>query len=169
MQSINHIIEAPLKLFGRYEVRIVIIGGVAATLYGSAQLTNDLDVCYARDQTNLEKLATALQSVNAKLRGAPEHLLFILDPETLWRGLNFTFTSDIGNMDLLGEVRGVGGYEEVLAGSVVYELFGFPFRVMDIGKLIIAKRTAGRPKDLIAIPELEAIQELQTIDQGKRQ
>jgi len=116
MQSINHIIEAPLKLFGRYEVRIVIIGGVAATLYGSAQLTNDLDVCYARDQTNLEKVATALQSVNAKLRGAPEHLPFILDPETLWRGLNFTFTTYIGNLDLLGEVPGVGGYEEVLAG-----------------------------------------------------
>lgn len=52
---------------------------------------------------------------------------------------------------------------------MVFELFGFPFRVMDIGKLIIAKRTAGRPKDLIAIPELEAIQELQTRDQGKRE
>ena len=169
MQSINHIIEAPLKLFGRYEVRVVIIGGVAATLYGSAQLTNDLDVCYARDQTNLEKIASALQSVNAKLRGAPEHLPFILDPKTLWRGLNFTFRTDIGNLDLLGEVPGVGGYEEVLAGSVVFELFGFPFRVMDIGKLIIAKRTAGRPKDLIGIPELEAIQELQIREQVKRQ
>ena len=49
MQSLNKIIEGPLRLLGRHEVEIVIIGGVAAALYGSAQLTNDLDVCYARN------------------------------------------------------------------------------------------------------------------------
>jgi hypothetical protein len=62
---------------------------------------------------------------------------------------------------LLGEVRGVGYYEDVLVGSSMFELFGYPFAVIEIGKLIIAKRTAGRSKDLIVIPELEAIQELQ--------
>ena len=69
------------------------------------------------------------------------------------------FTTDIGVLDLLGEVRGVGFYEDVLAGSTMYKLFGYQFPVIDIGKLIAAKRTAGRPKDLIVIPELEAIQE----------
>jgi hypothetical protein len=61
-------------------------------------------------------------------------------------------------LDLLGEVRGVGGYQEVDAGSLTYDIFGYQFRVIEIGKLIIAKRIAGRPKDLIALPELEAIQ-----------
>lgn len=42
-------------------------------------------------------------------------------------------------------------------------LFGYRFAVMDIGKLIIAKRAAGRPKDLVALPELEAIQEAQVV------
>ncbi|MFN2408671.1 MAG: hypothetical protein ABR594_21705 [Pyrinomonadaceae bacterium] len=126
-------------------------------------LTNDLDVCYSREAPNLQKLATALQSVHARLRNVPEHLRFILDAETLKRGLNFTFVTDIGDLDLLGEVRGVGNYEDVLADSLTVELFGYHFSVIDIGKLIAAKRAAGRPKDLIALPELEAIQEAQAL------
>ena len=83
------------------------------------------------------------------------------------KGLNFTFVSDIGTLDLLGEVRGVGYYDDVLAGAVTYELFGYKFPVIDIGKLIIAKRAAGRPKDLIVIPELEAIQERRLIERSE--
>jgi hypothetical protein len=168
MQSLDFIIEAPLKLLGRHEVKVVIVGGAAASLLGSAQLTNDLDVCYARNPPNLERLAKALQSVHARLRGAPENLPFILDAETLRKGLNFTFVTDFGTLDLVGEVRGVGVYEDVLAGSMTYELFGYKFPVIDIGKLIIAKRTAGRPKDLILIPELEAIQERQMIERQEQ-
>ncbi len=126
------IIEAPLRLLGEHAVECVIIGGVAATLYGSTILTNDLDVCYARNAENLARLATALLSVNAKLRNAPPDLPFILDVETLRRGMNFTF-----------------------------ELFGYSFPVLEIKKLIVAKRTAGRAKDMVALPELEAIQERQ--------
>jgi predicted nucleotidyltransferase len=99
------------------------------------------------------------------LRNAPEGLPFILDAETLKRGLNFTFSTDIGDLDLLGEVRGIGVYKDVLDGSLTFELFGYQFAVIDIGKLIVAKRAAGRPKDLVALPELEAIQEAQQADQ----
>ena len=153
------IIEAPLRLLAEYSVDCVIVGGVAAAIHGASILTNDLDVCYARHQPNLDRLAEALRSVHARLRNTPEGLPFLLDAESLKRGLNFTFTSDIGDLDLLGEVRGVGYYEDVLADSVTVELFGDRFAVIDIEKLIVAKRAAGRPKDLIALPELEAIQE----------
>jgi len=155
------IIEAPLRLLSEYSVDCVIVGGVAAAIHGSMLLTNDLDVCYSRDPANLKRLADALESVHARLRNAPEGLPFILDAETLKRGLNFTFTTDIGDLDLLGEVRGVGNYEDVFAGSLTVELFGFRFAVIDIGKLIVAKRAAGRSKDLLALPELESIQEAQ--------
>ncbi len=83
-------------------------------------------------------------------------------------GLNFTFATDVGDLDLLDEVRGVGNYEEVLAGSVTAEIFCYRFAVIDIGKLIVAKRAAGRPKDLIALPELEAIQEAQATSNPAR-
>lgn len=155
------IIEAPLRLLGEYQVNCVIVGGVAAAIHGSSLLTNDLDVCYARDSANLARLANALQSVQARLRNVPQGIPFLLDAETLKRGLNFTFTTDIGDLDLLGEVRGVGQYDDVRRDSLIVELFGYRFDVIDIGKLIAAKRAAGRPKDLIALPELEAIQEAQ--------
>lgn len=157
------IIEAPLRLLAEYQVNCVIVGGIAAAIHGSSLLTNDVDVCYARDSSNLKRLADALQSVNARLRNVPQGLPFILDDETLARGLNFTFATDIGDLDLLGEVRGVGFYKEVREGSVTVDLFGHQFAVIDIGKLIVAKRVAGRPKDLLALPELEAIQEAQTM------
>jgi hypothetical protein len=94
---LTNIIEAPLRLLGEHSVDCVIVGGVAAAIHGSILLTNDLDVCYARDPTNLQRLATALQSVHARLRNVPEELPFILDAETLKRGLNFTLlqTSEI--------------------------------------------------------------------------
>ena len=88
--------------------------------------------------------------------------------KTLKRRLNFTFITDIGDLDLLGEVRGVGTYQDILADSVKVELFGYQFAVIDIGKLIVAKRTAGRPKDLIVLPEVEAIQEAQAIKNQTR-
>jgi len=159
----TRIIEAPLRLLGEYKVDCVIVGGVAAAIHGSSLLTSDLDVCYAREPANLMRLAEALRSVHARLRNAPEGLPFILDAETLRRGLNFTFATDIGDLDLLGEVRGIGHFEAVVTDSVTVELFGYRFAVMDIGKLILAKRAAGRPKDLVALPELEAIQEAQVI------
>jgi hypothetical protein len=164
-------IEKQTRLLGKFEVECVLVGGVAAAVLGSSIPTVDLDVCYARNQPNLKRLANALRSVNAHLRGAPDNLPFIpfiLNSETLSKGLNFTFITDIGTLDLLGEVLGVGFYEDVFADSVTYELFGYRFPVIDIGKLIVAKRAAGRPKDLIAIPELEAIQERQNIERAEQ-
>jgi hypothetical protein len=161
MPLLSKTIEAPLRLLGEHKVDCVIVGGIAALIHGSLLLTNDVDVCYARDPENLKRLAGALQSVHARLRNAPAGLPFILDAETLKRGLNFTFTTDVGDLDLLGEVRGVGHYDEVFADSITVELFDYRFAVIDIGKLVIAKRAAGRPKDLLALPELEAIQEAQ--------
>jgi hypothetical protein len=150
-------IEKGLKLLAEYQVSCVIVGGVAAWSNGSSQATFDVDVCYARDVPNLTKLIHALRSVNATLRGAPKDIPFILDEETLRRGLNFTFETDVGDIDLLGEVKGVGVYADCLKGSETVEMFGYPFRVISLGKLIEAKRAAGRTKDLMVLPELEAI------------
>jgi len=167
MPVLSNIIEAPLRLLGEYRVDCVIVGGVAAAIHGSLLLTNDLDVCYSRDPANLDRIAAALQSAHARLRHTPEGIPFILDAETLKRGLNFTFTTDIGDLDLLGEVRGVGNYKDVLSNSITVELFGHHFAVIDIARLISAKRAAGRPRDLIAIPELEAIQQAQALAKEK--
>jgi hypothetical protein len=155
-------IRHQLELLSSYSVDYVIVGGVAAALHGSSIPTYDLDVCYSRESDNLDRLAQALISVHARLRGAPPGLPFVPEAETLRKGLNFTFETDIGSLDLLGEVLGVGGFEESRQDAVIYELFGKPHHVLAIDKLIAAKKAAGRIKDLNMIPELEAIREVTT-------
>ena len=152
-------IERELRLLADYQIDCVIIGGIAARAHGSSHETNDLDICYARDPENLVRLAAALISVHAGLRGAPKNIPFRLDAESLRRGLNFTFDTDLGPLDLLGEVRGVGFYQQCLEDSIRIQMFGDTFSIIALDKLIIAKRTAGRVKDLAILAELEAILE----------
>ena len=154
-------VEQQLRLLGRFQVECVIVGGVAATLHGASYLTHDLDVCYARTPENLKRVEQALQSVHAQLRGAPTGLPFLLDAETLRRGLNFTFDTDLGALDLFGGVAGVGDFAAAMRQAVVKELFGFRFPVLALDRLIASKRQAGRTKDLLVLPELEAILEYQ--------
>ena len=141
------------------QVRFVIVGGLAVTLHGSSYVTFDLDFCYARDRENLSRLAQALRPYNPRLRGAPADLPFRFDEDTLRGGLNFTLNTDLGDLDLLGEVSGIGDYAAALAASAPVELFGISFDVLTLEALIISKRAAGRPKDLQVLPELEALRE----------
>ncbi|GAC1430205.1 MAG: hypothetical protein NVSMB68_02500 [Thermoanaerobaculia bacterium] len=140
-------------------VEFVIVGGVAATLHGSARLTADLDVVYERSARNIRRVADALSPLAPYLRGAPPALPFRLDEVTLVAGLNFTLTTIYGPLDLLGEISGGLRYAELLAHSIVVDLFGHRCRVIDLDTLIENKRAAGRPKDFEVIAELEVIRQ----------
>jgi len=140
-------------------VRFIIVGGAAATAHGSARLTQDLDLVYDRSPDNLRRLVAALRPMQPYLRGAPAGLPFSIDEETLRKGLNFTLTSKLGDIDMLGEIVGGGGYAQLEPHSAEIELFGLRCRCLGLEKLIEVKRAAGRPKDLEAIAELEAIRE----------
>jgi hypothetical protein len=133
---------------------------MAAVAHGSAYLTVDLDLCYSRKKENLEKLAQALVPFHPSLRGAPPDLPFSLDVSALKSGLNFTLTTDLGDLDLLGEVTGLGGYAEVLSFSEEMEIFGMRCRVLTLEGLIKNKRAVARVKDLRLLPELEALLEI---------
>lgn len=138
----------------RADVRFVLIGGVALVLRGSSRLTVDLDVCYARDADNLARLAAALAPLHPRLRGAPENLPFFWDARTLRSGLNFTLKTDLGDVDLLGEVTGLGGYESVANLATEQEVAGLRIDVLSLEGLERAKRAAGRVKDLLDLEEI---------------
>lgn len=157
-------IEQHLVVLASFNVEFVIIGGVAAVLHGSAHITKDLDICYARNEANLKRLAEALQAVHARLRGVPADLPFRMDWQTLRHGLNFTFETDLGPLDVLGEVAGVGDYQQARENAIIYDLFSHQFAILSLEKLIAAKRAAGRAKDLLVLPELEALLEYQNLD-----
>jgi predicted nucleotidyltransferase len=140
-------------------VEFILVGGVAAIAHGSARATYDVDVVYARGKANFERLVAALQPLSPYLRGAPPGLPFRWDLRTVQAGLNFTLTTSLGDLDLLGEVVGGGTYEELLPHTLEMEMFGVKLRVVTLERLIQLKRAAGRPKDLEALAELQAILE----------
>ncbi len=140
-------------------VEFILIGGVAGALHGSSFLTQDLDIVYARNTQNIRRLASALRAHQPYLRGAPEGLPFTWDERTIANGLNFTLTTGFGDLVLLGEATGGGRYEDLLPHSSVVTGFGVSFRLLDLDKLIVLKRAAGRPKDLAVIAELQRILE----------
>jgi hypothetical protein len=142
-------------------VEFVIVGGLAATAHGSARLTQDIDIVYSRAAANLDRLIVALAPLRPYLRGAPEGLPFHWGVATLQRGLNFTLTTTIGDIDLLGEIAGGGGFEALVPHTVELDMFGFRCPCLDLPTLIHVKRAAGRPKDLEVLAELEALLEEQ--------
>ena len=150
-------VQRLLDLLRAAGVDFVVVGGVALVLRGSSRVTVDLDLCYARDRENLRRLAAALAPYHPRLRGAPPDLPFLWDDRTLASGLNFTLTTDLGDVDILGEVTGVGGYAQVSAGASELVVGDTKIRVMDLDTLERSKRAAGRAKDLLDLAEIAEI------------
>ena len=146
-------------MLARAGVQFIVIGGGAAVAHGSARLTNDVDVVYARDPENIRRLVAALQPHQPYLRSAPPGLPFRWDERTVQAGLNFTLTTTLGDLDVLGEVAGGGTYEQLLPASMEMDFFGARCRFVTLECLIRLKRAAGRPKDLEVIAELQALLE----------
>ena len=151
--------EAVIRLLGRYEVRWVLIGGLAAITHGAPIVTQDVDICHARDDENLHRLADALTEVHAELRGADPGLPFRLDAAALRAGDTFTFTTDVGWLDILGTPAGTTGFEDLARTADRFDLFGQRALVASVDDLIRMKRAAGRPKDLLAVEELGALRD----------
>lgn len=148
-----------LRVLEDHGVSFVLIGGLAARLWGSPSVTNDLDLCYERSPENLERLAAALRKLGATLRGAPEGLPFLLDARTLKQGDSFTFNTTAGAFDLLGTPSGSGGFEALKRNARKLDMGGIEVFVADLHDLIRMKKAAGRPKDLIEVEILSALLE----------
>ena len=151
--------EALLRALSESETEYIVVGGAAATAHGSARLTNDLDVVYSRAPENIRRLVTAIAPFKPYLRGAPPGLPFRLDEETIKRGLNFTLTTSLGDLNILGEITGGGKYEDLIPHAIRIRAFGVECLCLGLDRLIHVKRAAGRPKDLEVTAELEALRE----------
>jgi hypothetical protein len=141
------------------DAEFVVIGGLSAILHGSARTTLDLDVCYSRSTANLRCLVGALAPFHPRPQGFPAELPFIWDAAMLRNATVLTLQTDIGEIDLLAEVAGIGSWEEVKASSIIVEAFDRRISILELPSLIRAKRAAGREKDLAALPELEGLLE----------
>ena len=152
--------EQILRKLTEHEVNFVVIGGLAATIHGSPMVTVDIDIAYERTPENLGRLAAALEDTNARLRGVEEDVPFELDLKTLRAGHNFTFETDLGNLDILGWPDGIGDYETIVGNAIETTFGGQPVKVASIDDLINMKRASNRPKDQVEVMHLEAVKEM---------
>ncbi len=140
-------------------VEFVIIGGMAARLHGTGHATVDVDICPSPDEANLVNLADALRKLGARLRveGDPEGVAFDPHPDMLRQVTTMTMITEQGPVDLCftpaGFPDGFAGLREH-ALTIVVGAVDLP--VAPLEDVVISKRAAGRPKDIVALPPLEA-------------
>jgi predicted nucleotidyltransferase len=153
VSDINNI----LKRLCDADIDFVIVGGFAATLHGSSLLTRDLDVCAVLTRSNVAKLRELLKDLHPAHRES--RLSFLDNPGPDVDVRNLYLQTDLGPVDFLGNIAGIGDFVRVRANAIEVELFGRRCHVMSLDDLILAKQAIGREKDLRAILELRAIRE----------
>lgn len=154
----------PEKLLGalaEHEVEYVLIGGLAANLHGSSALTNDADVCPDPDGANVDRLATALRVMDARIRtdADPDGVPFACDAEFLNRIRLVNLTTRFGDFDISFEPAASAGYEDLVARAVEYDIDGITVRVAALSDIIRSKETTNRPKDHATLPILYALRD----------
>jgi len=148
-----------LKRLIDHKVEFVIVGGFAAVTHGVALMTQDVDIACRFTSVNLLRLQAALSDLHPFHRMTPAHLPLALT-RAKCRGLkNLYLATDWGQLDCLGEVLGMGGYDAVKKQSVVLNLEIGRCRVLGLEALIRAKKAMDRPRDREAVLQLEAIRE----------
>jgi hypothetical protein len=144
-----------LRTLAQAEVDFVVIGGVAVVVQASPRFTRDLDICYATDTANLERLGARLVSLEARLRDVEDDVAFVPDARTLRHTQMLTLTTREGDLDLLVDPPGSPGYAALRRRADIVELAGAPVRVASLEDLLEMKRAAGRLQDQVDIESLE--------------
>ena len=152
-------IEKLLKLLTENEVQFVIIGGVAATLHGSSMVTEDIDFCVPFTVDNMNVLLRAFKDIHPTHRVIGDDRPLTESAEDLSAFKNLYLKTDLGYIDMLSEVKGVGDFKAVKQASVEAELFCAKCPILDLDALIDAKKQMDRPKDKETVIQLEAIKE----------
>ena len=151
-----------MEALSRHRVKFVLIGALAARLHGFPRLTADADITPAGDKPNLERLAAALNELDAKVytESVPEGLAFDCSSITLARARMWNLVTQAGRLDIAFEPAGVDGYDDLKKDAERFEAFGVRFLVASLDDIIRSKEAAGRPKDLDDVAILRAMKRM---------
>lgn len=152
-------VAAICRVLIHHSVQFVIIGGMAARLHDTGHATVDVDICPSTDDVNLARLAAALADLGARLRvsGDPAGVPFEPHAEMLRQVDLMTLVTDHGPLDLCFAPDGFpDGYASLTEHASVVEIAAVDVPVASLEDVVASKRAAGRPKDIVALPPLEA-------------
>jgi predicted nucleotidyltransferase len=154
MENLNHLLKRLLES----KIDFVLIGGYAAVLHGSSQVTQDIDICAVISDANLEELRTTLRDLDPKHRMNPNFQPSLMDYPAKGQKIdNYYLRTRNGILDIIQEVRPIGSFERIRERAVTVSLFGRPCRVISLDDLIEVKKSMTRPKDKTTLKELELL------------
>ena len=159
MQNLSELVRRLIAA----EVEFVLVGGFAAAAHGVTLVTRDVDICCRFTEANLMRIQKAFADLHPVQRSRPD-LPLDLTPEQCASFKNLYLRTDLGVVDCLGEILGVGGFDEVAKHSVEVELPPGNCRVLDLDALIGAKEAMDRDHDRITVKHLREIQKRQAED-----
>lgn len=148
-----------LKLLIQSPLEFVLVGGFAAVLHGCNQTTRDIDICITYSPEQVSLLQEILKPFHPRYRMEDSKRSFLDTPNDLSKKQDFHLITDLGPLDVIGHIEGIGGYYVVLENSQEIEIYGGKCRLISIDDLIRSKKALGRHRDLVTAMELEAIRE----------
>jgi acyl carrier protein phosphodiesterase len=137
----------------------VVIGGVCVVFHGVPQATFDLDVCCPFGEGNVRRIESAVTDLHPFHRLTTNKLPLEQSRSAFGDLKNLYLQTDLGRLDCLSEVSGVGDFEAVVKQSVVASFSYGEFRFLNLDALITSKNATGRERDLAAVRSLLAIKE----------
>ncbi len=147
-----------VEILNEHGVAYVLIGGLAATLYGSPYITSDVDIVPQESRTNLEHLSAALEAIHARIRVADEEgVPFRHDAATLSQVRVWNLTTDLGDLDITFVPSGTRGYDDLVREVNRIRLGNVEVPVASLADVIRSKEAAGRDKDRLVLPVLRRI------------
>jgi len=148
-----------LKVLIRNSVDFIVVGGVAAVVEGAPITTLDLDVVFDHEPENVERLAAALDEVNARYRdiGGRE---IVPDARRLAGSASNLLRTDFGPLDVLGEIGNGERFAALMKHSSIRVIGDHRVWVLGLAKIIETKEFANSPKDRAALPVLRKTLEL---------
>lgn len=160
--------ESLLQRLHSHKVEFVIIGGICNVLHGVTLVTQDVDVCCRFCPENLRRLQAAVRDLHPVHRQTPHKLPFVLDEHLARELKNLYLRTDLGVIDCLAEVAGIGDFDAVWQASVPVSLSFGECQMLSLEALIRSKETMGRDQDVAALRQLRAIQERTNLQSRKQ-
>lgn len=150
---------AILRVLARHRVEYVLIGGLAATLHGSTYVTTDVDITPSTAKTNLDRLARALEELDARVRApdAPDGLAFDRSATALARVSLLNLTTRHGDLDVAFVPAGTRGFDDLRAQAIEITVHETRVVVAALEDVIRSKEAASREKDRLTLPHLRRL------------
>lgn len=149
-------------------VDFVVVGGLAANVRGSDRVTKDIDIVYHTEAGNVRKLCKVLNEIEPRMLVLckPEGKPVTLTPELLKRHPILQLSTRLGQVDILSNIAGFKSYRAIKNVSERVQIDGQSIPMLTREGVIKSKRAMKRPKDIDDIKQLEAVAELEAINQA---